>query len=226
MADERTDCCVVDVDPRIARHFDAGYATLADSELPEMVDVSRGLVELLPDVAELRPTLLELGCGTAGLTVELLRRGAVRADGVDLSPGSLAVARRRAEAGDVADRVDFTLGDAAQVALQPHDWVVLDRVICCYRHVDALMGNAIGAARWRLIFSVPHDRGWRGAVNKLIVTAENLINRFRGRPCPGYNHNIGRIERRIAAAGFSRRTAATFGLWYAAVWERTQPADG
>jgi len=223
----RDDCCAADVDPRIARHFDGEMAAHDEAgTLPPMKQVSQRLLTLLSDVGEARPTLLELGCGSGALTVALLESGAVSADGVDLSPGSLSVARRRAAEAGVAERVSFQLGDASRAQVEPHDWVVLDRVICCFGEVDQLLANSMGVAGRRYVFSVPHSRGWRGAVNHAIRAAENLTNRWRGRPCPGYTHSVPMIERRIADAGFRRLRSTTIGLWYAAVWERAQPADG
>lgn len=215
------DCCAP-VDPRIARHFDERMRVAAAAgEFPQMVGVSRALLDLLSDVDSVRPTLLELGCGSGALTVALLERGAARADGIDLSPESVATARRRAEAAGVELRVEFQLGDGAQVTLAPHDWVVLDRVICCYDHVDRLLANSIGAANHRYAFSVPLDSGWQGLVNRVIRTVENSTNRFRGRPCPGYTHSISKIRRRLRDAGFDLRRARKVGLWYAAVFERS-----
>lgn len=218
--DTPVDCCTP-VDPRIARHFDKRMrAAAAAGEFPQMVEVSRALLDLLSDVDSLRPTLLELGCGSGALTVTLLERGAVRADGVDLSPESVATARRRAEVAGVDARVEFQLGDGSQVAVAPHDWVVLDRVICCYADVDRLLANSIGAAEKRYAFSVPLDNGWQGLVNRLILTAEKSTNRLRGRPCPGYTHSIAKIRRRLRDAGFELLRERKVGLWYAAVYER------
>ena len=214
--------CSCPADPRIARHFDERMGRVAVAgELPEMVDVSRGLLELLADVGELRPTVLELGSGSGALTVALLERGAARAVGVDLSAESVATARRRADQAGVGSRASFEVGDGAQVALEEHDWVVLDRVICCYAHVDPLLANSIAAAGRRYAFSVPHVGGWRGLVNRLIFIAERATDRLRRRPpCPGYMHSIGKIERRLAKAGFRPLRRRTAGLWYAAVFER------
>jgi magnesium-protoporphyrin O-methyltransferase len=196
--------------------------TLAeDGQFPEMVEVSHALLDMLGDDAErLHPTYLELGCGSGALMVALLERGVVSADGVDLSSESIATATRRAEGSGVGDRVNLQVGDGSVAQVEPHDWVVLDRVICCYSHVDRLLGNAVGAATRRFAFSVPRDRGWQGLVNRLIVTAENATNRLRGRPCPGYVHSIRKMERRLAAAGFALLRDQKVGLWYAAVWER------
>ena len=215
------DCCALDVDPRIARHFDKSMRERAAAgALPDMVAVSRCLLELLSDVGELRPTVLELGSGSGALSVALLERGAAAADGIDLSPESVATARRRADAAGLAERATFAVGDGAQVPLNEHDWVVIDRVICCYPHMDRLLGNAIGAARRRVAFSVPVSYGWHGLVTRAIAFLENATNRVRGRPCPGYVHDIRKIEAHLAAAGFSRSRNARVGLWYAAVWAK------
>lgn len=212
-------CCAVD--PRIARHFDTRMRELAVAgELPEMVEVSVRLLELLADVGELRPTVLELGCGSGALTVALLEQGAVAATGIDLSPESVATARRRAEEARVADRASFEVGDGAAARLAPHDWVILDRVICCYAHVDQLFGSALAAARTRIAFTVPESRGWRGLVSRLIILAENITRPLRAVSCPGYVHDVTRLEARLAAAGFANLHSGRVGRWHVAVWDR------
>jgi SAM-dependent methyltransferase len=213
------DCCVPD--PRIATHFDQRVRDQsADGALPEMVAVSHELLGLLADVSERRPTVLELGSGSGALSVALLERGAAAADGIDLSPQSVATARRRAEAAGVAERATFAVGDAAQAQVARHDWVVIDRVFCCYAHVDALLANAIGAAGQRIAFSLPESRGWRGLVTRFFVLFENATDRFRPRPCPNFIHDIRMIQSRLAAAGFKREREASVGMWHLAVWDR------
>lgn len=217
-ADHRS-CCPAD--PSIARHFDQAMREHATrGELPPMADISHALLEMLTDVADRQPRLLEVGCGSGGLTVELLRRGATRASGVDLSAESLAMARRRADEAGVAERATFTHGDGSVAPLAEHDWVVMDRVICCYRHLGQLLGNAIPAARERFAFSVPRDSGWHGLVIRSWLLIERLFNRLRASPCAAFVHDIATIERRLAAAGFERRSERTVGLWYAAVFQR------
>lgn len=185
-----------------------------------MHSTSRRLRELLSDVGDVRPSVLELGCGPGALSVSLLEGGASRLTGVDLSAASVEVARRRAAARGVADRALFEVGDGASVPLETHDWVVLDRVLCCYRDLERLMGRSIAAASVRFAFSVPVSSGWRGLVNRLLRWAENWTNVLRGCPCPGYGHDVRRIEDRLHRAGFERKRAATAGLWHLAVFER------
>jgi ubiquinone/menaquinone biosynthesis C-methylase UbiE len=187
-----------------------------------MVNVSaRLLAQLAGDAADLRPTLLELGCGTGAMTVALLKAGATSADGVDLSPESLATARRRADEAGVSERVRFENGDAAVLDLTAHDWVVLDRVFCCYPDVEALLANASGAAARRLAFSVPTSRGLRGLANRIFWGVEAFLTRFQRGPCPGYVHSVDRIEAALSAAGFRRVSHASAWFWYTAVWERS-----
>jgi SAM-dependent methyltransferase len=217
------DCCSVGADAIIARHFDERVrenAAAAESGFPEMVAVTVDLLALLSDVREARPTVLELGSGSGGLTVSLLELGAAAAQGVDLSPESVATARRRAEAAGVAERATFSVGDAAAMPFTQHDWVVIDRVICCYPHVGPLLTSAIAAAGRRIAFSMPESAGWRGLITRFFVFYENATDRFRKRPCPNFIHDVRKIEARLAAAGFARLRDARVGMWYLAVWER------
>src|SRR3989442_12138989 len=97
---------------------------------------------LAPD-AEGGPTVLEFGSGTGGLAVALLKRGASHATGVDLSAASIAAARVRLAAAGLQDaRATFIVGDAADVAGEPYEWVVLARAICGYGDVERLIVTA------------------------------------------------------------------------------------
>jgi magnesium-protoporphyrin O-methyltransferase len=190
--------------------------------MPEMQPTSRRLFGELSDVGQLKPTVLELGCGSGALLVGLLESGASHADGVDLSMGSLDAAKRRAEAAGVSDRATFSQGDAARIALDEHDWVVLDRVICCYPDVDALLANTVPAARQRFAFSVPSSRGLRGRLNRAIWAIEARWEAVR-KGCPGYVHSVDLIEARLSTAGFTLRSHSTGWMWYVGVWERVEP---
>lgn len=80
------------------------------------------------DVAAAAPTggaVLDAGCGTGQLAVEIARRRPdLHVRGVDLEPSMVDVATRRAEQEKVADRVEFTVADLADLPL-PDDSVDL-----------------------------------------------------------------------------------------------------
>jgi magnesium-protoporphyrin O-methyltransferase len=210
------------VDPRIARRFDLRAGKWSDaSSLPEMVDVSTGLLAALDDVATLHPTVLELGCGTGALSVTLLQRGAARTTGIDLSAASVRLAQRRADEAGVGERATFSQANAAAAAVEAHDWVILDRVICCFEDADALVAAAVRGAHQRVAISVPESRGWRGLLNRLIWGAKSRWDEIHG-GCRGYVHDLTRIEALLGAAGFHAVGSASthIGRWYIGVYRR------
>lgn len=222
------DCCPP-ADPRIARQFDARYDGWTEDEgFPELVDVSGAILDLVRDTALRRPSVLELGCGTAALGVALLEMGAARLTGVDLSPASIDLARQRADAAGFAEAATFEVGNAVATTADPHDWVILDRVICCYGDVATLVERAISLAGERIAISVPESRGWRGLVNRPLWLAEFAWDRWQG-GCRGYVHDLLRIEHRLAAAGFRPTGSDRVGLWHIGIYDRpkvsTNPAS-
>lgn len=213
--------CACPTDSRIARHFDAKVAKrLAQGLDPGFVAVSQRLHDALLAVDATGRTVLELGCGRGGLLLRLVQAGATQATGVDLSAASIAAARNRFDQAQLSDHVQFSVGDAARIPLEPNDWVILDRVMCCYPDVEGLLANTVPAAKRIYAFTVPTSRGWRGVIARLAEWFENAWNTVRGRPCPGYVHSLDLIEARLAIAGFRLRHLDRQRLWHIAVYER------
>ena len=216
-----SDCCETSADPRVARRFDRSWSDWDDDEgFPEMVDVSAVLIDLLRDAPLVRPSVLEIGCGTGGVSVALLEMGARQVKGVDLSPASVDLARRRAAAAGFEAQAAFEVGEGAAVRGELHDWVVVDRVLCCDGHLERMLDAVIGAARRRVALSVPESRGWRGLLNRPMWAAEAAWDML-SRGCRGYVHDLRHIERRLVAAGFVRVAADRAGLWHVGVYDRT-----
>ena len=59
--------------------------------------------------------VLDIGCGWGGLALTLARTCDVRVTGVTLSPEQVRIARERAEAEGLSDRVSFELGDYREI---------------------------------------------------------------------------------------------------------------
>lgn len=210
--------CDCDSRSPIGAHFDAKIRRGPANASAPLHFTTRGLLELLPSPAG--RTVLEVGCGRGGLLAELLRSGAAAASGVDLSGASIEVAKSRLTDEDLADRASLTVGDGAELELDVHDWVVLDRVICCYPDADALLANSSRAAGSIFAFSVPDSRGWRGAAARASRWLDNTWNALQRRRCSTFVHDLGRIDRALTVAGLRRRARARHGLWYVAVYER------
>jgi magnesium-protoporphyrin O-methyltransferase len=218
--DSSVAACCTPADPRIARRFDAMAGDWVDAgEFPDMVDVSAGLLDLLHDAPTRRPTVLELGSGTGGLGVALLEMGAEHLTGIDLSPGSVEVAMRRAAEAGFGDRATFRAGNATDAPAEAHDWVILDRVICCFGEPDRLIDRAIALAGERIGLTAPESRSWRGLLNRPLWLAENIWDLWRG-GCRGYVHDLRRVERRLASGGFLPVRTRRVGLWHVARYER------
>lgn len=222
--DSKEQDCACPTDSRIARHFDAKVAQrLAKRQDPGLIAVSERLRDALVALDANGKSVLELGCGRGGLLLGLVQAGAVRATGVDLSSAGIDAARSRFEQAQLSDRADLSVGDAARVSLEPHDWVILDRVICCYPDVERLLANTLPAARQIYALTVPTSRGWRGVLARLEERFENAWNTLRGQSCPGYVHDLDLIEERLASAGFRLRQRDRERLWHIAVYERFAP---
>ena len=59
-----------------------------------------------------RDVILDIACGTGDFSIEALRHGAGRVVGADISENMLAVAREKAKAKGLEDRLDFRYGDS------------------------------------------------------------------------------------------------------------------
>jgi SAM-dependent methyltransferase len=220
-APEPVDCCGAPADPRVARSFDASWTDWSEDDgFPEIVEVSARLLDGLRDATLVRPEVLEIGCGTGGVSVALLEMGARRVTGIDLSAASVELARRRAAAAGFSEQqAQFARGEGAAADLGTHDWVVADRVLCCDAHVDRLLDAVIGAARDRIALSMPESRGWRGWINRPMWAAGTVWDLLHG-GCRGFVHDVRRIDRRLAAAGFHRASGGHAGLWHYAIYAR------
>ncbi|HEX5633608.1 MAG TPA: magnesium protoporphyrin IX methyltransferase [Gemmatimonadales bacterium] len=105
------------------------------------------LADWLPqDLAGCR--VLDAGCGTGQLAVELARRGA-EVTAVDLSPTLVQLARERLPADLRGGRVEFRAGDFVDEALGHFDYVVAMDSLIHYKPADASHAVARLAMRTR-----------------------------------------------------------------------------
>ena len=121
---------------------------------------SAQIVSLLTTEPLAGKTILEIGGGVGALQLELLKAGADRTVGVELSTEYEPVARELLDEADLDDRADRHVGDFVTMdgELSVADVVVLNRVICCYPDMPALLGKACDQARARVVITVPRER--------------------------------------------------------------------
>ena len=150
-------------------------------------------------------TVLDVGCGTGDLALGTLARGADWATGVDLGPGVIEQARTLAAERGLGDRAAFSVGDGAIVTLGRHDVVALNRVLCCYPRVDALLDNTLAAAGDVYAYTAPVHAGVAGRVNRIWIAVVNRWFRLRAKKFRGFQafvHDLDAVDRTIAGAGF------------------------
>ena len=108
-------------------------------------------------------TVLDIGCGVGATHFELLKNGlALNVVGVDASTTYLESAKQVADILRFVDRVRYLRQDFAQShrLIESADVVILDRVICCYPHLEELLVPAAKRARRYLALSYPHEDWW------------------------------------------------------------------
>lgn len=174
---------------------------------------ARAVIDLAGDVHG--TTVLDVGGGIGAIELELLAGGATHATNVELSGGyEEAAAALLAERG-FSDRVDRRVADfvAESASVEPHDLVVMHRVVCCYPDVDALVGAAAERARTRLVLTYPQVR----LPIRLGLRAVNLWLRVSGCGFRTYLHPVARIVGAAEAHGLrlERRQREGF-LWESA----------
>jgi SAM-dependent methyltransferase len=183
--------------------------------------VSGVLLDGLEEVGIQSRSLLDLGCGMGALAIEALRRGASRATGVDLSPASIEVARRRAGESRFAERASFHVGDASSAAIDPHDVVVLNKSICCYPEPERLLTSATTLGARVLAFSVPASAGVRGLLARAVIFLENAWRAVRRDPFRAFVHDVRHLDATVRANRFEPVSRRRLWMWHVAVYARS-----
>jgi cyclopropane fatty-acyl-phospholipid synthase-like methyltransferase len=207
----------------IARQFDRECCARVErgtAAVDQIDGVAATLLDCLAKAGFGGGTVLELGSGDGTLGRELLKRGAQRVTGYDLSPRSVAYASERAKMDGQAERLDFRLGDGAVATLAPHDAVVSKKVFCCYPNADALLANSLAVAgRWYALV-LPDSRGVVGVVARMAVRIENAWKWLTRDGFRAYVHDVREVRRTIEAAGFRLQSSRRSGIWLALAFSR------
>ena len=163
--------------------------------------------------------MLDIGGGVGAIQHELLDAGATRATGVDASPAYLRAAREEAQRRGHGGRVGYHEGDFVALAdgIEAADVVTLDRVICCYPDMEALVGSS--AQRARRVYGLVHPReAWW---TRLGVGVGNLSLRLARRRFRAYVHPVAAVDAVARDSGLALRLRENAGpIWQVAVYTR------
>jgi magnesium-protoporphyrin O-methyltransferase len=163
-------------------------------------------------------SILDIGAGVGAVHLELLARGATTAVDVDASRAYIEAARGEADRRGVSDRVRHVKADFVAVAdqLEPADLVALDRVVCCYADMPALLGRAAALTRRRLGLVYPRDT-WLFRAGVALAAGWFRLTRSEFRP---YAHRTAAVEAVVTGAGLRSRERQTGWIWQTVIYER------
>jgi SAM-dependent methyltransferase len=205
----------------IERRFDTERVTneLNQYRLHGMAKTTRLLVEALQAQGVNDMTLLDIGGGVGAIMHALLQAGARQATDVDASTAYLAAAREEASRRGFADRMSFHYGDFASIAstLSATDVVTLDRVICCYDDMPALVERSAALADKLYGVVYPRDTWWF----RLFTWARSLVRRVKREPIRFFVYPTAAVDATIRAQGLEQRVRQSSGPWQIVVYART-----
>jgi magnesium-protoporphyrin O-methyltransferase len=165
-----------------------------------------------------KATLLDIGGGIGAIQFELLRAGLIRAVGVEASGANVRAARSEALRRGIADRVQHHHADYVDIhdQLQDADIVTLDRAICCYRNMPALV--SLAAAHTRSVIGIVYPRDTR--FNKLLVRLLNGFQVLRRSPFRVFIHATATVDRLLRAEGLQMKYLRRTPFWQVMVYQR------
>jgi magnesium-protoporphyrin O-methyltransferase len=177
---------------------------------------TRLLVDALRGLGVKGKTLLDIGGGVGAVQHMLLESGIASVTGVDASSAYIQTAREEARRRGVEQQVRHFHGDFVELAedIESADIVTLDRVICCYDDMHALVTASAGKARsaYGLVFL--RSSWW----TRLGVRIINFTLWIRGNPFRIFAHRTEAVESLLRQHCFSRVYRRTRGMWQVAVF--------
>ena len=179
---------------------------------------TRALLDLIKSSDVKDATLLDIGGGVGAIHHELLDAGAQRAVHADASEPYIRAAKEEAERRGHTGRVEFVYGDfvASAERIPPADIVTLDRVICCYPDMEALVAASASRAR-RLVGAVfPRDRWFL----RIAFPMFNAYKRLMRNGILIYHHRPEDIDAALRKQGLTLRSMTQTFIWRVVVYTR------
>ncbi|MFB6230461.1 MAG: class I SAM-dependent methyltransferase [Salinibacter sp.] len=181
---------------------------------------TRLLIDALKTLDLQGRTLLDIGGGVGMIPLELLGAGVSASTLVEASPAYLDVAEQEARRRGFENRTAYEYGDFVERApdLPEADIVTLDRVFCCYPHLEELVeASTSKTARWYGV-TYPKERWY----NQVIGGLAGVYCWVRDMDFRMYIHTG--VEEVIRANGFVPFYQVNTILWRVELYEREDGA--
>jgi hypothetical protein len=185
---------------------------------------TKALIEAIVAAGVEGATLLDIGGGIGAIPLELLAAGASSAQSVDATEAYVTISHQEAERRGVADRVTGRVGDFVALASEigTADVVTLDKVVCCYLDMPALVGRAAERARRMVGLVYPRDIWWNRIAAR-VIDGWSWLTRD---PVRWRLHRPADIDRVLAEAGFERHHVTRDLIWHVVLYRRPARCGG
>ncbi len=163
-------------------------------------------------------TLLDIGGGIGAIGHELLATGASRATNVDASTAYIEASKEESERRGDSDRVSYQHGNFVDLApeVSPADIVTLDRVICCYPDMEALVGLSSQRATKYYGVVYPRDNFWMMVARPVL----NLFLWLNRNPFRMFVHSPAAVDALVRRQGLEPRFHGGTIIWQVVLYGR------
>jgi len=148
-------------------------------------------------------SLLDIGGGLGAIQHELLKHGMSGAVHVDGSSAYIEGAKQSAKQRGLSEKIEWIHGDFVDIAkdLKKSDVVTLDRVICCYDDMPALVRKSVNLAKRYYGLVYPRDTWYMKIGFGFIDFFQRLFNN----PFRVFVHPSEEVGKLITQAGFKEQ---------------------
>ncbi len=176
------------------------------------------LIDALKEQGIEGSSLLDIGGGVGAIQFDLLEAGADRATAVDASAAYLRASKEEAERLGFAERIRHHHGDFVAISpqVEPSDIVTLDRVLCCYHDMRALVSASAALAKRLYGIVLPPDTWWTRAGIRVV----NAFLWLTRNPYRAFIHATHEIESILAGYGLHRVFYKRLFLWQVIVYSK------
>lgn len=176
------------------------------------------LLRLVQASAPPDPSLLDIGGGVGVIPQEMLDAGASHVTSVDASEAYSATTRSVATERGYERRWTSTNGDFVECSadVTPADIVTLDKVICCYPDMPALVSASAGKTKKLYGIVVPKDDWWIRVVARLV----NLAYKILRLEFQSFVHPHADIDALVEDTGLRISATASYWIWSVRLYTR------
>lgn len=163
-------------------------------------------------------TLLDIGGGVGGIQHALLNGGVIQATHVDASSAYVQAAQAEAIRREIDGRITFLQGDFVDLAedMPTADIVTLDRVVCCYDDMQALV--RLSAEKASKIYGLVFPRDlWP---IRLLLPIANFFLSLTGTPFRIFIHRTEQVDQILREQGLVPQYHKNAGFWQILVYNR------